>query len=160
MVPRRLPGNLWCPRRRLCSLWGASPQASEALAGLECGSGTALRLPGAGKSPVPRGAPGPPTAPCLRIRPDAANTRSVLVWYIEQMQPLKVRVENGRYVIDEKAELPDGTELYLVPASEGDDLDDAERAALHESIREGVADMKAGRTFDLEEVIAEIRSKA
>jgi hypothetical protein len=76
------------------------------------------------------------------------------------MQPLKARVENGRYVIDAKAELPDGTELYLVPANEGDDLDDAEREALHESIREGVADMKAGRTFALEDVLAEIRSEA
>ncbi len=76
------------------------------------------------------------------------------------MKPLKAKVVDGRYVIEERAELPDGTELYLVPANEGDDLDPAERAALHESIRERVADMKAGRTFDLEDVIAEIRSEA
>jgi hypothetical protein len=42
---------------------------------------------------------------------------------------LKVRVENGRYIIDEKAELPDGTELYLVPLSEEEeDRLDAEAA--------------------------------
>ena len=37
------------------------------------------------------------------------------------MNAIKVRVENGRYVIDEKADLPDGTELYLVPVSEEDE---------------------------------------
>ena len=76
------------------------------------------------------------------------------------MHALKARVENGRYVIDEKADLPEGTELHLIPADDGDDLDDAERAALHESIREGLADMQAGRTFDVGEVIAEIRAEA
>ncbi len=44
-------------------------------------------------------------------------------------------------------------------ANDEDDLDAAEREALHESIREGLADMKAGRTFDVAEVIAEIRSE-
>jgi hypothetical protein len=37
------------------------------------------------------------------------------------MQALKARVENGRYVIDERATLPDGTELYLLPVSEEDE---------------------------------------
>ena len=37
------------------------------------------------------------------------------------MQALKARIENGRYVIDEKATLPEGTELYLLPVSEEDE---------------------------------------
>jgi hypothetical protein len=37
------------------------------------------------------------------------------------MQALKARVENGRYVIDEKATLPEGTELYLLPVNEEDE---------------------------------------
>lgn len=37
------------------------------------------------------------------------------------MEALKVRIENGRYVIDEPATLPDGTELYMVPVSEEDE---------------------------------------
>lgn len=67
---------------------------------------------------------------------------------------------NGRYVIDEPAELPEGTVIQLLPADEGDDLEDEERAALHASIAEGLEDMKAGRTFGAEEVIAEQRSRA
>ena len=37
------------------------------------------------------------------------------------MEALKVRIENGRYVIDEPATLPDGTELYVVPVNEEDE---------------------------------------
>lgn len=37
------------------------------------------------------------------------------------MEALKARIENGRYVIDEPANLPDGTELYLLPVSEEDE---------------------------------------
>lgn len=78
------------------------------------------------------------------------------------MHALKARVENGRYIIDEKADLPDGTELYLVPANEvGDDFSDLDEEgvkAMEESIHEGLADIEAGRTFDTAEVIAEIRS--
>jgi len=37
------------------------------------------------------------------------------------MEALKARIENGRYVIDEPANLPEGTELYLLPVSEEDE---------------------------------------
>lgn len=61
-------------------------------------------------------------------------------------------------------DLPNGTELYLVPAVplEGeyaDDLDDAERAELHQAIREGFDDAKAGRTVPAEQWLAELRSR-
>jgi hypothetical protein len=75
------------------------------------------------------------------------------------MHALKVRVENGRYIIDEKAELPDGTELYVVPADDGDDLDDEERAALHASLEASEADIAAGRTVPAEQVSARLRAR-
>jgi hypothetical protein len=37
------------------------------------------------------------------------------------MNAVKARVVNGRFVIDEPADLPDGTELYLVPVNEEDE---------------------------------------
>ncbi len=37
------------------------------------------------------------------------------------MEALKARIENVRYVIDEPATLPDGTELYLLPISKDDE---------------------------------------
>jgi hypothetical protein len=80
------------------------------------------------------------------------------------MQAPKIRVENGRIQIDEPTDLPNGTELYLVPAAplEGeqvDDLDDEERAELHQAIREGFDDAKAGRTIPAEQWLAELRSR-
>ena len=81
------------------------------------------------------------------------------------MHALKVRVENGRIKLDEPTDLPEGKLLELVPLDEvflggGDDLDDAERAALDESIREGIEDMEAGRTIDAKTAIAQLRSQS
>jgi hypothetical protein len=39
------------------------------------------------------------------------------------MQPLKAAVKNGRLLVDEPTELPEGTELVLTVANEGDDMD-------------------------------------
>jgi hypothetical protein len=75
------------------------------------------------------------------------------------MCALKARVENGRLKLDEPTDLPEGTVVPLEIADDWDDLDDAERAALHEAIREGFEDAKAGRTIDAEQWAAELRSR-
>jgi hypothetical protein len=81
------------------------------------------------------------------------------------MQPLKAHVHNGRIVLDEPTDLPEGEVIDLVPlddvlAQGGDYLDDEERAALHRAIERGIADVKAGRTVDAGEVIARLRARA
>jgi hypothetical protein len=81
------------------------------------------------------------------------------------MQPVKARVRNGRLVLDEPTDLPEGEEVELVPlddvlANGGDDLDDEERARLHRSIERGLEDVKAGRTVDAQQVIDELRARA
>ena len=79
------------------------------------------------------------------------------------MQAPKVRVENGRIQIDEATDLPNGTELFLVPAAplgaQVDDLDEDERAELHQAIRDGFEDAKAGRTVPAEQWLAELRAR-
>jgi len=75
------------------------------------------------------------------------------------MSALKARVENGRLKLDEPTDLPEGSVVPLEIADDWDDLDDEERAALHESIREGIEDMEAGRTVDARTAIAELRSR-
>lgn len=72
---------------------------------------------------------------------------------------MRAKVQNGRVVIDEPTNLPEGTELELVVADPGDDLDDDERARLHESIQRGLDDVRAGRTVPAEQVLAELRRK-
>ena len=52
------------------------------------------------------------------------------------MQLLKAHVHNGRLLLDEPTDLPDGEVVYLqlvegLVADGVDDLDDEERAALH-----------------------------
>jgi hypothetical protein len=52
------------------------------------------------------------------------------------MQSLKARVHNGRLVLDEPTDLPEGEVVYSQPV-DADDMSDEERDALHDSIREG-----------------------
>ena len=54
--------------------------------------------------------------------------------YSSDMSPLRARVEKGRLVLDEPTTLPEGTVVELVADDEGDDLNDAERRALHEAL--------------------------
>jgi hypothetical protein len=74
------------------------------------------------------------------------------------MSALKIRVENGRIKLDEPTDLPEGTELYLVPADVGDDLDDEERALLHASIEEAERELDAGRVASEEELWTRLRA--
>jgi hypothetical protein len=81
------------------------------------------------------------------------------------MQPLKAHVKNGRLVLDEPTDLPEGDEVELIPldevlASGGDYLDDDERERLHRSIDRGLEDMRAGRTVEASQVIERLRSRA
>jgi hypothetical protein len=48
--------------------------------------------------------------------------------------------------------------LDCVLAESGDDLDDGERAALHQSIDESIEDEAAGNVQDLAKIIAELRA--
>ena len=72
---------------------------------------------------------------------------------------IKARVRAGRLIVDEPTELPEGTELQLLPLDPGDWLDEADRAALHDALRESDADVAAGRLVDAEEILKEIRSR-
>ena len=72
---------------------------------------------------------------------------------------LKARVKAGRLVVDEPTELPEGTEIELLPLDPGDWLDDADRAALHEALQASDEDARAGRLVDAETVLRELRSR-
>jgi hypothetical protein len=73
------------------------------------------------------------------------------------MQQLKARVHNGRLKLDEPTDLPEGTEVPLEIADDWDDLDDEERALVHQEIATSIAERKAGApTIDAQEVLAEL----
>jgi hypothetical protein len=71
---------------------------------------------------------------------------------------LKARVRAGRLVIDEPTDLPEGTELELLPLDPGDWLDESDRAALHEALRQSDGDVEGGRLLSAEDVLRELRS--
>jgi hypothetical protein len=80
------------------------------------------------------------------------------------MQPLKAHVMQGRLVLDEPTDLPDGEVIELVPlddllAAGGDDLENVERARLHESLRESIRQMRDGQTIDAAEALAAMRAR-
>ena len=79
------------------------------------------------------------------------------------MRALKAHVKNGRLVLDEPTDLPEGEIVELISvdeilASGGDYLDDEERERLHESLRESIEQMKAGQLVDLHDALAELRA--
>ena len=78
---------------------------------------------------------------------------------LRAMQGLKAIVKNGRLVMDEPTELPEGTEVVLAALDEADGMDDAERARLHESLRRSIAQAKAGQLIDADEVIGKLLAR-
>lgn len=80
------------------------------------------------------------------------------VCYSLRMANLRARVLNGRLVMDEPTDLPEGTVLELVADDGGDDLTDVERAALHEAIERAMVAARAGRVRPAAEVLADLRA--
>ncbi len=75
------------------------------------------------------------------------------------MTALKAHVLNGRIVVDEAVDLPDGSELrvYLYDVA-ADSMSDEERAALDRSLERGLAQADAGEMFEADEVLAELQN--
>jgi hypothetical protein len=71
---------------------------------------------------------------------------------------LRARVVNGRIVLDEPTDLPEGTILELVPGVEVDDLDDAERQKLDAAIRRGLEQGRRGDARPIEDALEAIRN--
>jgi hypothetical protein len=76
------------------------------------------------------------------------------------MLSLKANVRNGRIVLDEPTELPDGAvvDLVAVGGQALEDLEDEDRQALHVGLEEGIAQDEAGDTVDADEVLARLRT--
>ena len=72
---------------------------------------------------------------------------------------LKARVKAGRLVVDEPTDLPEGTEVELLPLDPGDWLDDDDRSALHQALKDSQEDVEAGRLIDAAVVLRELRSR-
>jgi hypothetical protein len=74
------------------------------------------------------------------------------------MVQVKARVRNGRLVLDEPTDLPEGTEVTLSITDDEDELTDEERAELRADLQASIADMKEGKGIDADVVLAELRA--
>ena len=66
---------------------------------------------------------------------------------------------NGRIVLDEPTDLPDGTLLELVPGVELDELADEDRERLHAAIKRGLEQGWRGEARPVEEASANLRNR-
>lgn len=73
------------------------------------------------------------------------------------MQALKVQVKNGRLVVDEATDLPDGAEVEIVVID--DQLTTEERAELHASLDRALDDSETGRSMDAGEYLKQYRAR-
>jgi hypothetical protein len=75
------------------------------------------------------------------------------------MSTIRARVRNGRLIVDEPTSLPEGAELDLVFDDTGDDLDEAERAALDTAITRAWASVQAGEGRSAADVLADLAKR-
>jgi hypothetical protein len=73
------------------------------------------------------------------------------------MQALKLRVKNGRLLLDEPTDLPEGAEVDVVVID--DELSADERSALHASLDRALDDSDAGRGMDAAEYLRQYRAR-
>jgi hypothetical protein len=73
---------------------------------------------------------------------------------------LRGHIENGRVVVDERVDLPDGTEVKLALVDDADDLDEEDRARLHAALDQAQDEIDRGEGIPASEVIAELRKRA
>ena len=76
------------------------------------------------------------------------------------MTALRAHVVNGRIVVDEPVDLPDGAEVrvYLYDAA-ADGMSKEERAALESALEQSIAEADAGKLIDADDVLDELRGR-
>jgi hypothetical protein len=72
---------------------------------------------------------------------------------------VRASVRNGRLILDEPTELPEGTVVDLVIDDEGDDLDATQRDALEAAITRSLEQARAGHSSPAETILAKLRAR-
>lgn len=77
--------------------------------------------------------------------------------YPQGVTPIKARVHRGHLIVDQPTDLPEGSEVELIPVSGWDELDEEDRRRLHEALEASEDDVVSGRVRAAEEFLAELR---
>ena len=73
------------------------------------------------------------------------------------MTILHARVRNGRVVVDEPTDLPDGASIELLMLDAAVEMEPGERQALEDSIRRGLEQADRGQGHSVEAVLERLR---
>lgn len=76
------------------------------------------------------------------------------------MNPLRVRVQNGRITLDVPVDLPEGHVFDLAIEETGDGLTAQEREALHAALERSLQHLAEGVDVPVAEVLAAMRLRA
>ncbi|MFO7562995.1 MAG: hypothetical protein R6X02_10165 [Enhygromyxa sp.] len=72
---------------------------------------------------------------------------------------IRATVRNGRLVVDQETQLPEGTVLELVIDDDGDELDEREREALDAAISISLDQAARGEVNPAEKILARLRER-
>jgi hypothetical protein len=72
---------------------------------------------------------------------------------------LRAHVDNGRIVVDESVDLPEGAEVQIAVVDGGDQLDDEDRARLHAAIEQAQDELDRGNGIPAAQVLGDLRSR-
>lgn len=75
------------------------------------------------------------------------------------MKALKAHVKNGRLVLDEPTDLPEGSVVPLQVSDDWDELEDDERDRLNQALDQAISSVQAGRAVDGHEVLRRLLSR-
>lgn len=79
---------------------------------------------------------------------------------MQPLRALRAKVHNGRLVLDEPTDLPEGEIVYLHPleaeVGRDDGFDDEERAALVKALDDGIVAARKGEHVDADEFVREL----
>ena len=73
------------------------------------------------------------------------------------MNALRAHVENGRLIVDDPVDLPDGTVLHVL-AMDDDEMAPEERAEFLRELDASCAEADAGQLLDAADVLAALRT--
>ncbi len=72
---------------------------------------------------------------------------------------VRAAVRNGRLIVDEPTDLPEGTVLDLVVDDEGDQLDQQDREALNAAISSSLEQARQGLTAPAQDILDRLRAR-
>jgi hypothetical protein len=70
--------------------------------------------------------------------------------------PLRGHVQDGKVLVDDMVDLPNGTQVQLTLVDTGDDLDDEERSRLLDAIEVSQAQIDAGLGVPADRLVLEL----